>query len=200
MSPEVKMHGEFFDLSTLRPFDIKTLFALKTLFDRSDGFFRSEAEEGCLADEVAAGGRELGNELVAGRTSGFYDDHSCAGAGGEETGVAEFEDGFVGGGGGNFQLLGQRPDGREFFARGHFPRQHRALDGFHELVGNWQAIEKLESERKHGGKQSVSTVTARLIHSIRAPQAEISDEFFFHFLSRFPVHRLPHSKTLFCVV
>jgi hypothetical protein len=70
----------------------------------------------------------------------------------------------VGGGGRDFQLLGQRPDGREFLARCHVPGQHGALHRFHELVGNGKAIEKLETEGKHDRKQSVSTVTARLIH------------------------------------
>lgn len=151
------MHGEIFDLPTLGPSDFQTLR------DGGEGFLGGEAEKGRLAEEVAAGGGELGNELVAGTAGGFHDDHSRAGAGGEETGVAKFEDGFVGGGGGNFQLLGQRPDGRKFLARGHFPGQHGALHGFHELVRNRQAIEELESERQHVGKQSVSTVTARLI-------------------------------------
>lgn len=102
-----------------------------------------------MADQVTAGGIKLGKELGAGGAGGFHDDHAGAGAGGEEAGVAKFEDGLMGGGGRDFQLLGEHPDRGEFLSCREFAGQDGALDGFHQLVGNRQAIKELETEREH---------------------------------------------------
>ncbi len=94
--------------------------------------------------------------------SGIADDHPNAGPAGKVAGALQLGDDLVGGGGTDLEVLTDGAHGGEGVARGQLTSQDCFADGPDDLVGDRDAVLKVEREgehvaiRKEGWVRSVS--------------------------------------------
>jgi len=131
-------------------------------FEQGFDFVEREMERSSFSEKTPGGWSEKIETDGKRREIRDLDDHADARPADEKTEVFQLGDDLVGGGRGNFQIKGERADGREQIAGLQISISQGAMGGPDDLVRNGFAV--LEMERKGEHLLCVMGVTVKLLH------------------------------------